>query len=89
MRVARADQKSELPVERGNGIKVAHSVNDMVETAGHAAPIRLAEMMKPGQNRASNRSIEIYQTSRLRSTAAPMNDENSGCGSNGRDFSSG
>jgi drug/metabolite transporter (DMT)-like permease len=28
-------------------------------------------------------------TSRLCSTAAPMNDENSGCGSNGRDFSSG
>ena len=28
-------------------------------------------------------------TSRLRSTAAPMKDENSGCGSNGRDFSSG
>jgi hypothetical protein len=28
-------------------------------------------------------------TSRLWSTAAPMNDEKSGCGSNGRDFSSG
>ena len=28
-------------------------------------------------------------TSRLCSTAAPMKDENSGCGSNGRDFSSG
>jgi len=28
-------------------------------------------------------------TSRLCSTAAPMNDANSGCGANGRDFSSG
>jgi len=30
-----------------------------------------------------------YYTSRLCSTAAPMKDENNGCGSNGRDFSSG
>jgi len=29
------------------------------------------------------------QTSRLCSTAAPMKEENSGCGANGRDLSSG
>jgi len=31
----------------------------------------------------------VGYTSRLCSTAAPMKDENSGCGANGRDFSSG
>src|SRR5262245_27737538 len=31
----------------------------------------------------------VYHTNRLCSTAAPMNDANSGCGANGRDLSSG
>ena len=89
MAIARADLKAEPRIERGGGVEVAHRMNDVVEAAGHSVTTGLLEMTKPGQGRASTMSTEIYQTSRLCSTAAPMNDENSGCGSNGRDFSSG
>ena len=89
MAVARADLKAELRVERSHRIEVAHGMNDMVKAAGHSVTNGLFETTKPGFRRASTMSKKVYQTSRLRSTAAPMKDENSGCGSNGRDFSSG
>jgi hypothetical protein len=56
---------------------------------------------QPRRSRHPNKSAELcrravesrsrvrHYTSRLYSTAAPMKDENSGCGAKGRDFSSG
>ena len=49
-----------------------------------AAMRAVAKQARPAQAKQFRR-----YTSRLCSTAAPMNDANSGCGSNGRDFSSG
>jgi hypothetical protein len=58
--VARADGKTEIAIERGRGVEITHSMNDMVEAArhGHASTsrrLRRRPLMMP-QSAAKNKN---------------------------------
>ncbi len=84
VRAAAGDQVVEIFVIPGRGPSVREPG---IQLHTQCLPLDSGLALSHAPRNGAN--LRFVYTSRLRSTAASMNDANSGCGSNGRDFSSG